>query len=58
MVRYPVLHSGFVAHTDVALVKTEYNNNPFVENVLFRQSGNNEFANLFFSLFLLFVGTI
>ena len=49
MVRYPVLHSGFVAHTDVALVKTEYNSNPFVENVLFTQSGNNEFANLFFS---------
>lgn len=49
MTRYPILHSGYVAHTDSSLVKTEYNSNPFVESVLFRQSGNNEFANLFSS---------
>lgn len=49
MIKYPVLHSGFVGHNDVVLTKTDYNNNPFVENLLFRQSGNNEFANLFYS---------
>lgn len=49
MQRYPILHSGFIARIDTHLTKTEYARNPFVENVLFRKHGNNDYANLFFS---------
>lgn len=49
MQRYPILHSGYISALDTHLTKTDYNANPFVENVLFRQSGTNTFANLFYN---------
>ncbi len=49
MLKYPVLHSGFVAKNNTALSVTEQFSNPFVENILFRKHGKQEFARLFYS---------
>lgn len=49
MQRYPVLHSGFIATVTSKFTKTEAIENPYVENLLLRESGNNEFAGLFYS---------
>lgn len=49
MNRFPILHSGFIARIDTHLRKSEAVNNPFVESLLFKKSGSNDFANLFYN---------
>lgn len=49
MDRFPILHSGFIARIDTHLRKSEPVVNPYVESLLFRKSGSNDFSNLFYN---------